>query len=287
MYMSLNTSMLGIGALPFEGALALARRHGFGAVGYSMAALAEQGIDAPHAQDLMGRYGVIVSDFGLPVEIVSDQRYAETLPALEASARLAQQLGVARCYQWLPCCSDELPYERNYQRFLKMLTPVAETLAAHGIRLGLEFIGPKTAWSSMKYPFIHTLESLMELARAIPSRNVGVLLDAHHCYTSGLPGDAFAPLIQSESDIVMVHLCDDRTGVDPDELKDAPRFYPGEPGGGETDLRAFLLALQRLGYTGPVVAEPFSEALRQIADPDRADKVVATIAASSKSVWPD
>ena len=41
---------------------------------------------------------------------------------------------------------------------------MARLMADHGIRLGLEFIGPKTLRDGMKYEFVHNFRS-----RCVPS----------------------------------------------------------------------------------------------------------------------
>ena len=113
---------------------------------------------------------------------------------------------------------------------------------------------------------------------------MGVMLDAHHCYCSGLSGGEFAKYIRNEKDIVLVHLNDDAKDIPANELKDSPRFYPGEPGGGGNDLYGFMGALVDLGYTGPVAAEPFSEGLKALGGD--ADAIAKVITDSTNSVWP-
>ena len=49
---------------------------------------------------------------------------------------------------------------------------------------------------------------------------------------------------------------------------------------GVIDVKSFLAALESIGFTGPVRAEPFNEALRKMAPEDA---LAATIAAMKKA----
>jgi len=283
MYKSLGTGHVGIKVNGFEQTLAIARKYGYGAVGYNPESLEDEGLDAFEALDLMAQYGVIISDFGLPVQITGRDAFNNSFPKLEKVARAAAGLGIRRCCTWMLSSSNELEYAENFKYHTWMLGLVAKVLNEYGILFGVEFLGPKHILNACKYPFIHTLEQMLELCDAIGTGNVGVMLDSHHCYCSGLRGGEFAKFIRNEKDIVLVHLNDDAPGVPLDEIMDSPRYYPGEPGSGGNDLYGFMNALKGLKYTGPVVAEPFSETLKAMTDNDAIAKIVTE---STDSVWP-
>ena len=283
MYKSLNAGCVNIQTKGFGQLLALAKKHGFGAVSYSPSALANEGLDEFQALDLMGRYGVIISDFGLPVKITGKVEFDASFPALEPAARTASRLGIRRCCTWMPSSSDEFEYAENFNRHVKMFRLVAEVLKEYGILFGIEFLGPEHILKSKKYPFIHTLKQLMELCDAVGTGNAGVLLDAHHCYCSGVKGGDFIKDIRCEREIVMVHLNDASPETPINEVRDSPRFYPGEIGSGANDLKGFMAALKDLDYSGPVVVEPFSAALKELGD---GEKIAETVSKSMDSVWP-
>ena len=283
MYKSLNTGNVNIRANGFEHTLDLAHRHGFGAVGYSPASLKAEGIDSFKAIDLMGQYGAIISDFGLPVQITGSAQFNGSFHALEPIAREAAKLGIRRCCTWMLSFSNDFEYAENFKRHTDMFRLIAKVLDEYGIMFGVEFLGPATILRSGKYPFISTLPQMLELCDAVGTGNMGVLLDAHHCYASGLKGGEFAKYIRSERDIALVHLNDDAIGIPLDEITDSPRFYPGEPGGGGNDVAGFMAALKQVGYTGPVAVEPFSEALNAISDGCQIAKIVSE---AIDSVWP-
>jgi len=274
MYKSLNTGAVNINAAGFEQTLALASKNGFGAVSYSPSSLKSEGIDSFEALDLMGQYGVIISDFGLPVQITGKDAFNGSFASLLPVAREAAKLGIRRCCTWMLSFSNDFEYAENFKRHTDMFRLISEALNEYGILFGVEFLGPKTILNSGKYPFICTLEQMLELCDAVGTGNMGVLLDAHHCYCSGLRGGEFAKYIRSERDIVLVHLNDDSPDIEVEQIKDSPRYYPGEPGGGGNDLDGFIGALKQLKYTGPVVVEPFSEALKKIGDSDRIAKII-------------
>jgi sugar phosphate isomerase/epimerase len=283
MYKSLNPGLVNIKVSTFKEALAIARKHGFGAVEYSPLNLEEQGIGVSEAQDLMGAYGVIISNFGLPVQHRTRDLFNESFSKLEKTARMARRLGISRCATWMASSSDDFEFAENFRRYKEMFGLCAQVLKDYDISLGVEFLGPKGAWTRGKYPFIHTLPGMLELCDAIGTGNMGLLLDAHHCYTSGVAGDGFVKLVRGEKDIVLVHLNDDAKGVPPEEIPDSPRYYPGESGGGGNDVKAFMKGLLQIGYTGPVVAEPNSAAIKAMTDNDA---IAALISETTDSVWP-
>jgi len=282
MYKSLNAGLVGIQTKGFEDTLAIARQFGFGAVTYNPDSLESEGIDTLQALDLMGQYGVIISDFGLPVKITSKDEFNNSFTNLEKTAKTAAKLGIRRTITWMMSSSKEYEFAENFRFHTKMFRTIAEVLREYDILFGVEFLGPKGARTAFKYPFIYTIDKMLELCDAVGTGNIGLLLDAHHAYTSGLPGGEFAKYVRSERDIVLVHINDDAKGVPIDEIQDSPRFYPGEPGGGGNDLHAFMKALKDLNYTGPVVAEPFSATLK---DKDNAT-IARVISESTDSVWP-
>ena len=98
---------------------------------------------------------------------------------------------------------------------------VGKVLGDHGVRLGLEYVGPKTSWSATRYPFIHTMAEMRELIAAIDQPNVGLVLDSWHWYTAH---ETAADLLRLKgSDVVCCDLNDAPAGVPIDEQKDLAR----------------------------------------------------------------
>ena len=146
---------------------------------------------------------------------------------------------------------------------------VGKVLGDHGVRLGLEYVGPKTSWTAMRYPFIHTMAEMRELIAAIDQPNIGLVLDSWHWYTAH---ETEADLLALKgSDVICCDLNDAPAGIPTDQQKDLVRDLPCATG--VIDLKTFLNALAKIGYDGPIRAEPFKAELRRMpaeeARPDR------------------
>jgi sugar phosphate isomerase/epimerase len=274
MFKNLGPGAIGIRDLSLPEAIDLARQTGFKGIDFDIreaAALVDER-DVDYVRGMFESADILPGQWGLPVAWNKDEQWEQDLEQLPRLAALGRELGCTRTATWCPPVSDDRPYEENLQWHVARFHPIAEILAQHGCRLGIEFIGPKTIRDRFKYTFIYTLEGMMELAEAIGTGNVGLLLDAWHLYTSGGSIDNLDE-IRSE-DIVTVHVNDAPAGVARDEQVDNVRRLPMETG--VIDLPGFVKKLQTLGYDGPVTPEPFSERVNAIEDPLEAARLVAT-----------
>jgi sugar phosphate isomerase/epimerase len=208
---------------------------------------------------LFADHGVRPGGWGLPLDWRKPYDSA-ALNELRQQAALAAQLGCTRAYTWLLPFSDELPFRENFQHHIRQLGPVAEALATHGCRLGLEFIGPRTMREAHHYGFIYSLEGMLSLAEAI-GPNVGLLVDCWHWHT-GLGTIADLRTMRPE-DVVYVHINDAPAGVAVEAQIDNVRDLPAATG--VIDIAGFLGALRGLGYDGPVTPEPFLPRLASLA----------------------
>jgi len=272
MFRNLSPGAIGIRGLSLAESIALAKKSGFAGIDFSIreaAALAdEHGID--YVRNLFGRAGILPGQWGLPVAWNRDQ-WEKDLEQLPALAALGRDLGCTRTCTWCACHSNEREYAENFSWHVERLRPIAEVLKEHDCRLGIEFIGPKTSRARGKYEFIYTLEGMMELAEAIGTGNVGLLLDAWHLYTSGGSVDDLDKI--TAKDVVAVHVNDAPAGVDRDEQIDNIRRLPMETG--VIDLPGFMRKLEEMGYDGPITPEPFSQCVNAIEDPLEAAQLVA------------
>ena len=138
-------------------------------------------------------------------------------------------------------------------------------------------MGTKTSRDRARFQFIHTMVEMKELIAEIGTGNVGVVLDSWH-WT--LAGDTEADLLTLRNeDIVAVDLNDAPAGIPTDQQRDGQRELPCATG--VIDVAAFLKALDRLGYDGPVRCEPFNKPLNDL---DNQAACAATIAALKKAV---
>lgn len=221
---------------------------------------------------------LVFSAAGMPVDFRNDEsKFQQGLQALPAYATALQRAGVTRTGTWLMPTHAELTYNANFKRHAKRLKAVSQILADHGLRFGLEYVGPKTLWSSKKYPFIHSMPEARELIAAINVKGVGLILDSWHWYTAHETKSDILSLTNDE--IVAVDLNDAPKGLEIDEQIDQKRELPMATG--VIDLATFLNALNEIRYDGPVRAEPFNAALRKMP----ADQAVAATATAMKKAF--
>lgn len=220
------------------------------------------------------RYGAA----GLPVEFRRDEDTFKTgLAKFPKQAGVLQQMGVTRVATWILPGSNDLTYLENFKQHERRLRAAAKILDDHGIRLGLEFVGPRTSRARNRFPFICTAKGMLELTRAIGTPNMGLLVDSWHWYTSH--GTVEELLELSNQDIVHVHVNDAPAGVPVDQQVDNRRQLPVTSD--VIDMKGFVNALAKIGYDGPVECEPFDQQLRQMDGEQAVEKTSAAL----KRVW--
>ena len=196
---------------------------------------------------------------GLPVDFRQDEAtFSEGLKKLPATAQILRRAGVGRTSTWVSCCSNELTYLQNFRQHACRLRQCAEILADQGLKLGLEYVAPRTLWRSQRHPFVHTLSEMQELVVAIGAHNVGVQLDSWHWFNAEEGGTDLLTL--RGSDVVTVDLNDAPRGLSLDHYQDDHRELPAATG--VIPLAVFLRSLVAIGYDGPVQAEPFNATLQ-------------------------
>jgi len=262
MFSNLSLGALGLKAPDFPSAVALAVKHGFGGIEPDVGYLRSLGSDAAVAEcaaDVRER-GLRWANTGLPVNLTgSAVQFGEQLSALPEQLKVLQAAGIPSVGTWIRPMDDELPYHRNFIRHAGRLALVAEILADAGIRLGLEYIGPKTFWSTERFPFVHSLAEARELIAATGADNIGLILDTYHWYTAGESVEDLRVL--TAADVVAADINDARADRERDEQQDLDRRLPGTTG--VIDLAGFTGVLRDIGYDGPVKVEPFMKSLAE------------------------
>ncbi len=259
MYSALSPGAIGVRASGLNEAIAAAKTGGFGGVEFNPAEIADliASHGVAHVLSLFTDAGVLPAGFGLPLDWRGDEAaWRTSLQKLPRLAEAAQAIGCTRTMTWIMPCSNDREYAENRRFHIERFRPAAEILADYGCSVGLEFIGPKTLRESQRYPFIHTMDGMLEMGSEI-GPNVGLLLDCWHWHTSG--GTVADLLRLKPSDVVYVHVNDAPRGVAMDDYVDNVRGLPGETGA--IDIAGFLLSLQTVGYDGPVTPEPFKTEL--------------------------
>lgn len=277
MYLNLNVNAL-VRGVDFDRSLDLAEANGFLGVSPNVGYLGDLSLAERSAlQARLAGSGLRWGAGGIPVDLGGrDDSVAESLETLRVQASVMEQAGIDRSVRWIMPASDTLDYQQNLELHADRLSRVGAILADHGIRLGLEYVGPKTMWSARAYPFIRNLAQTQELITLAGTTNVGICLDTFHWYCAGESAEDLRSL--TDAQVISADLNDARAGIPADEQIDGQRELPGRSG--VIDVTGFLQALEAIGYSGPVQAEPFNAALREM-EPAQA---VAETAASLREV---
>jgi sugar phosphate isomerase/epimerase len=257
----------------------LAQAHGFESVAPTAPGLAK--LTESQLQELresLKTKGLAWGAAGLQVDFRGDETvFRSGMKGLPEFAQSLKRAGAERVGTWIKSGHDRLTYMANFRQHAARLREVAGVLGDHGLRLGLEYVGPKTSWSAVRFPFIHTMAEMRELIAEIDRGNVGLVLDSWHWYHAGETDADIRSL--SARDVVACDLNDAPAQIPIDQQRDLVRELPGATG--VIDLKSFLNALVAIGYDGPVRAEPFNATLRTMP----ADAAVATTARAMKRAF--
>lgn len=261
MYKNLNLGALGHNKVPFDAACTIAQHNNFAGIDPDLGYLSNlaQTRTLQDAKDWFAATGLRIGAFGLNAawrENDSDAAFADSLPKLEAEAKLAAALGSTRCTTWVMPRSDKHTYYQQFSLVVPRLKQAAAVLAQYGVSLGLEFIGPDTLRAGTAHDFVHTMDGMRALAAAA-GPNVGLLLDLWHWFTAR--GTVLELTQLAVEEVVYVHLNDAPPGLAVDQLLDQEREMVGATG--VLPTHDFLVALKNLGYTGPLTVEPFNAAV--------------------------
>jgi sugar phosphate isomerase/epimerase len=236
-------------------AVQLAQRHGFDAVEARADELERlSDCELGHLLDEMQGKALRFGLAGLPIDMRRDApRFADGMQRLPGLAQVLQRCGVTRLGISIVPAHDELAYADNFRLHATRIAAVARVLADHGVRFGLEYCATPTLRHGKAHEFIHSLPQLRELIAAVGAPNLGIVLDSWHWWISGSAAAELATLRAEE--IVSVDLNDAPVGIAREVLGDRQRELPGNTG--VINLAEFVGALRRVGYDGPVRAEPF------------------------------
>ena len=276
MFPNLCPGAAGIRPRDVADAVRIAKGSGFRGVDIDIEEPERYGVNRTKA--ILAEIGMRIGGWVLPVEIgADDDRFRSDLEELPRWASLLSGLDCNVFITFMMSGSNEFPCEENFDRMRGRFNQIGSILKDYGCVFGIEFLGPKTIRSGLRYEFIHDLPGMLELCDAVDTGNMGVLLDSWHWYTSGGNLDQIRGLRPEQ--VVYVHINDAPRGVPLEEHVDNKRAMPMETG--VIDLPGFLRALDEIGYPGPVTPEPFNDALKQM-PPEEAARVTA---ASVRKAW--
>lgn len=277
MRMNLACGAIGVKATQLE-VIDFAHRYGFEAVEPKpdyLASLSDSAL-AKLNDDLKSKnlaWGVA----SLPADFrAEDEKFAASMKNLPAFAATLRRAGITRVSKFIYPNHPSLTYLQNFKQHATRISQAAAILETQGLRLGLEYVGPRTSLVLEQYPFIHTMAETKELIAAAGRPNVGFVLDSFLSYTAH---ETAADILSLQgADVISADISDAPAGIPFDRQVDQQRELPCATG--VIDLAAFLNALNKIGFDGPVRAEPFNKALRQM---PREEAVAATSRAMKKA----
>jgi sugar phosphate isomerase/epimerase len=275
MLKTLGLHAIGLPGRSIPAAINMASEAGFDAITFDIREASKLADErgTGYVKDLFAAKNVKPGSWNLPVAIRQPEQFEADLKELPKLAALGIELGCPRVTTGVGPASDERTYDENFEWHVERLRRAAEPLAAAGCTIGIEFIGPKTLRAPYKYEFIYTMRGVQELAKAIGTGNIGILLDIWHLYTSGESVDDIDSL--TAKDVVVVHVNDAPPGIPRDEQIDNVRKLPLETG--VLEIVPFMQKLKAIGFEGPVMPEPFSQRINDLAakDPEAAVRETA------------
>ena len=219
----------------------------------------------------LSAFGLVWAAAGLGVDFRKDEPlFQEGLRNWSREVKALQQAGVARVGTWIMPTHDSLTYIQNFKQHVRRLREVALIAEDHGMRLGLEYVGTKSLWSSKAFPFVHTMVETQELIAEIGKPNVGFVLDSWHWWTAE-EGSADILALRN-ADVVSCDLNDAPLGIPRDKQHDTTRELPLSTG--VIPIKDFLDALVQIGYDGPVRAEPFNKGLNALSNAEACSETI-------------
>jgi len=266
---SLHPVILG-GSLPFEEQLAIAGEIGYEGldvdIGYLHGLVQEKGLG--FVQELFQRHGVAPAAAGLPLDWrVPDDVFSAALKNLSAMAKTMASLGCPRTFTWMPPAVDGDP--ADYRRFMVgRFREIGRVLGDHGVRFGLEWIGPPTCRASGA-PLVHKMAHALQVIEEVGLDNLGLLIDSWHWFTAEDTLEELQELRPQQ--VVHVHFVDAPNKPLAEQV-DMEREVPGR---GIIPLTDFYRALRGIGYRDFLAVEIFGAGLRDM-PPRQAAALVKT-----------
>ena len=202
-----------------------------------------------------------------------EDTYSSALAKLPQEAKALNQAGVTRVGTAISSSSDTLNYLENFKLTSRRLRETASVLEDHGLRLGLEYLGTKRLWTARRHAFVHSMKECQQLIAEAGKLNVGLVIDSWHWWTARDTIDDIMKL--SNSEIVSADLNDAPRGIERELQYDNQRELPATTG--MIDAKAFLGAFVKIGYDGPIRAEPFNKRLDDMDDEQASETTAAAM----------
>ena len=277
MKISLNCGNIGVNA-DLITALNLAKKFGFEALDFDATTIAR--LDETQSNkiiDFLKLNGLCWGATGLTVDFRSDEnRFKDGLARLPLIAKPLKSVGLNRMTTWISPTHPTMEFSENFKLHKDRFSQIANVLKDYDIRFGIEYVGTKTSRRPGRKTFIYNMKQARELIGEIGADNVGLVLDSWHWWQADETPEDILKL--KSKDIVAVDLNDAPAGIPKENQQDNKRELPAATN--VIDLKGFLIALAKIGYDGPVRAEPFNQTLNNM---DNEHACAATIDAMKKA----
>ena len=276
MIRTLDKSMLNLPHSIYELA-PLAAQHGIEALS-PPAEIFEDTAAAEKASALMREHGLKWGLMPMPADFyfwdLSDDDFEKALEKLARWAAVAEKLGVRHAYNHV-WSSSHREFDENFEWTVKRVRAVGRILKEHGVRYGLEFLGPHELRSWQKHEFVHSLAGVMAIADAA-DEGVGIAFDTFHwyCSTNGAFDDVLF-MAEHIDRLVAVHLNDAVEGLAYDAQKDMQRRLPMDTG--IINSRDILARFKSRPNDALYMIEPFEPARTEFGAMT-AEEAVSTVA---------
>ena len=228
------------------------------------------------------RWGMLPTPADFFSEELSEEAFSAALETFNRWAEAGEQMGVRFCYNHVWSGSNFREHEAQFEWVLNRLRRVWKIADDHGIRYGMEFLGPATLQKSFRYPFFNSLSGVLALADAVHPR-CGFVFDTYHWYCgSGQRIDEAYLAAAHVHRMAAFHVNDGVPGRSREEQEDMERRLPLTTGVIDAALPCRLF--EQAGYDGPVLCEPMHPWL---GNPEgrSLEKTVKTVAQSYRRLF--
>ena len=210
----------------------LASARGIEAISAPAALFAEDRA-AGEAAAVLRDHGLVWGLLPMPADFyhwqLDDAAFDRALEELRRRAAIAERIGVTHAYNHVWPTSP-MEFDAAFAWHVDRVRRVTAVLRDHGVRYGLEFIGPHDLRSWQPHVFVHSLAGVLAIADAAGGE-AGVAFDTFHWYTSNGGCEDDLMLMAAHPDrLVAVHLNDAVAGVPYDRQQDLQRRLPMETG---------------------------------------------------------
>jgi len=264
MYKTLDANLLKIPGSIAELA-PIAARYGFEGINVPAAILRDAKM-AEEAKSIVDEYhlnwGLLPTPVDFFDENVEGSVFEDGLRTLREWAKLGEKLGVKYSYNHIWPSSSKRDFAENFGWHVERLKIIQSIFSDHGIKYGLEFLGPYELRIRHGRPFVHTISGVLAIADAAGGQT-GFLFDTYHWYCgSGRLDDLFFAVKNCDR-MVNFHLNDGVAGRTQHEQLDMERAMPMTTG--IIDASMIYKLFKENGYQGPAMLEPMAPSTAKFA----------------------